>query len=220
MIGVLDLQGGVVEHVGHLSQLGIPVKRVKTTGDLMGLCGLILPGGESTCLARLLRLTHLDEAILAAYANGLYLWGTCAGAILLARRIENQDAHLGLLDISVRRNAFGSQLDSFRTIVRVPSVSPDPVPLVFIRAPVLFNPGPSVRVLAELQGGIAAAEDEQILVTAFHPELSESLVFHRYFAAKCGIMTVPDRYLRGDNPRAVTDGGRVWPRIPQVMTRV
>lgn len=188
-IGILALQGGVIEHRRHLEALGVSVCEVRYASDLVGLRGLILPGGESTCLGRLLRLTGLGEAITRAHREqGLQLWGTCAGAILLAREIVGETPHLGLLDIAIARNAFGSQLDSFRTQALVPAVSAEPIPLVFIRAPQIVRVGPAVTVLLRQDGYVAAVEDERgILATVFHPELSDSLVFHRYFAIRCGL---------------------------------
>ncbi len=187
MIGVLDLQGGVVEHLEHLERLHIHARRIKTMADLQGLTGLILPGGESTCLSRLLRLSGLDEGIRHHARHGMKCWGTCAGAILLAKEIEAECAHLGLIDISVQRNAFGSQLDSFLATAEVPEVSDEPLPLVFIRSPVISRVGPGVHVLLTVRGHIAAAESAEVLVTVFHPELSPSLAFHAYFAHKCGL---------------------------------
>lgn len=192
MIGVLDLQGGVVEHLEHLERLGVPARKVKLPRDLDGLAGLILPGGESTCLGKLLHQTKLDHAIPAAHARGLRLWGTCAGAILLAREIEGEKPHLALLDITVRRNAYGSQLDSFTTTTAVPAeISAAPVPLVFIRAPVITRAGADVRVLLRVRDQIVAATDETrgLLATTFHPELTPSLAFHAWFARLCGLRT-------------------------------
>ncbi|MFA4945768.1 MAG: pyridoxal 5'-phosphate synthase glutaminase subunit PdxT [Lentisphaeria bacterium] len=192
MIGVLDLQGGVVEHLDHLERLEVPARRVKTAAELPGLAGLILPGGESTCLGRLLRHHGLDTAIVEAHRrHGLAIWGTCAGAILLAARIAGETPHLGLLDITIRRNAYGSQLDSFIATAAIPELDPDPVPLVFIRAPIITHTGPGVRVLLELTGRIAAVEAGNLLATTFHPELTPSLAFHRHFAALCGLRTGP-----------------------------
>jgi 5'-phosphate synthase pdxT subunit len=188
-IGILALQGGVIEHRRHLEALGVSACEVRYARDLAGLRGLILPGGESTCLGRLLRLTGLGQAITQAYYDqGLHLWGTCAGAILLAREIVGEAPHLGLLDIVIARNAFGSQLDSFRTEARVPAVSAAPIPLVFIRAPQIVSLGPAVTVLLRQDGYVAAVEDGHgILATVFHPELSDCLAFHRYFAGRCGL---------------------------------
>ncbi|MBK8509274.1 MAG: pyridoxal 5'-phosphate synthase glutaminase subunit PdxT [Candidatus Competibacteraceae bacterium] len=186
-LGVLDLQGGVQEHLDHLRRIGAPARTVKRAAELDGLAGLIIPGGESTCLSRLLRIFELDQAIRRAVDGGLKLWGTCAGAILLAAENRGEAPALGLIDIAVSRNAFGSQLDSFNRQVRVPMVAEEPIPVTFIRAPKIVRAGAGVRVLLELDDYIAAAEDDRILVTVFHPELTPSLAFHRYFARKCGV---------------------------------
>ncbi|HRD64790.1 MAG TPA: pyridoxal 5'-phosphate synthase glutaminase subunit PdxT [Candidatus Competibacter sp.] len=186
-LGVLDLQGGVQEHLDHLRRAGVAARTVKRAAELKGLAGLIIPGGESTCLSRLLNLFGLDDAIKRAYGDGLKLWGTCAGAILLAKENVGETPFLGLIDIAVNRNAFGSQLDSFNREVVVPAVAHEPIPLTFIRAPKIVQAGDGVRVLLQLDDYIAAAEDDQILVTVFHPELTPSLAFHRYFARKCGL---------------------------------
>jgi 5'-phosphate synthase pdxT subunit len=189
-IGILDLQGGVVEHLEHLQRLGVPAVRVKKAADFADLAGLIVPGGESTCLSRLLRITGLDQVIRERHGAGLPIWGTCAGAILLAREIDGESAHLGLMDIRIARNAFGSQLDSFKAMARVPSVAADPIPLTFIRAPKIVHLGEGVRSLLQIDDFHAAAEDDRTLATVFHPELTPSLAFHRYFARKCGIQPI------------------------------
>lgn len=186
-IGVLDLQGGVQEHLDHLRRVGVAARPVKHAAELAGLAGLIIPGGESTCLARLLNIFALDDAIHQACDAGLKLWGTCAGAILLARENLGESPSLGLIDIAVSRNAFGSQLDSFQCEALAPAVARAPIPLTFIRAPKIVRAGEGVRVLLQLDDYIAAAEDDRILVTVFHPELTPSLAFHRYFARKCGL---------------------------------
>lgn len=186
-LGVLDLQGGVQEHLDHLRRIGVTARTVKRAAELEGLAGLIIPGGESTCLSRLLNLFGLDDAIQRAYSDGLKLWGTCAGAILLASENVGETPFLGLIDIAVNRNAFGSQLDSFNREMVVPAVAHEPIPLTFIRAPKIVRVGDGVRVLLQLDDYVAAAEDDQILVTVFHPELTPSLAFHRYFARKCGL---------------------------------
>ena len=191
-IGVLDLQGGVQEHLDHLRRVGVAAWPVKRAADLAGLAGLIIPGGESTCLARLLSIFGLDAAIRQAYDQGLKLWGTCAGAILLARENVDETPCLGLIDIAVSRNAFGSQLDSFHREALAPAVAREPIPLTFIRAPKIVQAGEGVRVLLQLDDYIAAAEDDRILVTVFHPELTPSLAFHRYFARKCGLNVADD----------------------------
>lgn len=187
LIGVLDLQGGVQEHLDHLQRIGVPGRSVRHAGDFAGLAGLILPGGETTCLARLLRIFDLEDVILREYRKGLTLWGTCAGAILLAKGNVGESPYLGLIDIDIKRNAFGSQIDSFTCKALVPRVAPDPIPLTFIRAPKIMRAASGVDVLLRVDDYIAAAESENVLVTVFHPELTPSLAFHRYFARKCGL---------------------------------
>ena len=195
-IGILDLQGGVAEHLEHLARLGVRAARVKKSADLEGLAGLVIPGGESTCLGRLLRIAELDDAIRERAAHGLKLWGTCAGAILLAKEVIGERPHLGLIDIAVERNAFGSQLDSFNTRAMIPAVAAAPVRLTFIRAPKILRLGAGVRSLLQIDDWHAAAEHDEILVTVFHPELADSPL-HGYFAAKCG---VPSRIPSGEPP--------------------
>nr|VFJ89613.1 MAG: pyridoxal phosphate synthase yaaE subunit [Candidatus Kentron sp. LFY] len=189
-IGVVDLQGGVVEHLMHLEGIGVPAVRVKEPSNLDNLAGLIMPGGESSCLSRLFRRYGLDVAIRERFSAGLKLWGTCAGAILVARRVDGEPGHLGLMDIDIRRNAFGSQLDSFDTRAEIPAVSDRPFLLTFIRAPKITRLGKGVRSLSMLNDYWAAAEDAQTLVTAFHPELTPDSSFHGYFCRKCGLDTV------------------------------
>ncbi len=186
-IGVLDLQGGVQEHLEHLQRIGVNGKPVKDADDFKELVGLIIPGGESTCLARLLRIFGLKEMIEREVKRGLKLWGTCAGAILLAAENLGETPYFSLIDVTVKRNAFGGQLDSFTCEVNIPRLSPFPIPLTFIRAPKITRIGPDVEVLLRLDDYIAAAENDTVLVTAFHPELTPSLCFHRYFARKCGL---------------------------------
>lgn len=187
MIGVLDLQGGVAEHLGHLRRLGIRGRRVKNTGDIVGIAGLILPGGESTCLSRLLKTSGLDAAIKEEFQRGMKVWGTYAGAILLATRITGESSHLALVDMEIRRNGFGSQMDSFFCDAVIPRVSSRPVPLVFIRAPKIMVVGQEVDVLLKIDDTIAAVETDGALATVFHPELTDDLSFHRYFLRKCGV---------------------------------
>jgi 5'-phosphate synthase pdxT subunit len=187
MIGVLDLQGGVHEHLDHLERLGVPSKRVKHKSDFTELAGLIIPGGESTCLARLLNIFDLENVVLQHYRRGMKLWGTCAGAILLAGKVAGEKPCLGLIDIEIVRNCFGSQLDSFVSEAVIPAVSAAPVPLTFIRAPKIVNAGREISVLLKIDDYIAAAESKDVLVTVFHPELTNCIALHRYFARKCGL---------------------------------
>ena len=213
MIGVLDLQGDVVEHLDHLDRLGVSARRVKDRSDLANLQGLIIPGGESTCLARLLVIFGLDAAIRSAYRRGVKIWGTCAGAILLASRVTGEKTHLGLIDMEIERNGFGSQLDSFTGSALIPKVSDVPVPLVFIRAPKIRSVGPGVEILWQAEDYIAAVETPEGLATVFHPELTNNLAFHRYFARKCGLGTRPALPLEEDSSWTNTS----WTRHMRVV---
>ncbi|MDO9559374.1 MAG: pyridoxal 5'-phosphate synthase glutaminase subunit PdxT [Syntrophales bacterium] len=186
-IGVLDLQGGVFEHLEHLERIGISGRPVKTPVDILSIKGLIIPGGESTCLSRLMSIFGIDDAIKSAFARGMNIWGTCAGAILLADVVIGESSHLGLIDMDIERNNFGSQLDSFTATAVIPKLSADPLPLTFIRAPPIRRTGPGVAALLKIDDYIAAAESDRVLVTVFHPELTGSVAFHRYFARKCGL---------------------------------
>lgn len=182
-VGVLALQGAVAEHLELLGRIpGVRGAAVKTLEELQALDGLILPGGESTAIGRLLRSFGLLEPLHAQIAAGLPVWGTCAGLILLARRIAGESAaHLGLMGIVARRNAYGGQLDSFRTEVLLPAISARALTLVFIRAPYIESVAPGVEILAEVDGKIVAAAEKNMLVTAFHPELTGDVRFHQYF---------------------------------------
>lgn len=199
IIGVLDLQGGVHEHLEHLERLGLPYKRVKQASDFADLAGLIIPGGESTCLARLLTIFELKDVILQHHSRGMKIWGTCAGAILLADKVVGEKAFLGLIDMEIERNGFGSQLDSFKSEAFIGDVSDEPVPLTFIRAPKILRAGNDVHVLLRMDDYIAAAENDGILVTVFHPELTGSLAFHRYFALKCGLNPAQEKSSAADS---------------------
>jgi pyridoxal 5'-phosphate synthase pdxT subunit len=192
IIGILDLQGGVYEHLDHLQRLGISCRKVKHAADFNDLAGLIIPGGESSCISRLLNIFEIKEPLLNAYGRGMKIWGTCAGAILLAKHVVGEASSLGLIDIEIKRNSFGSQLDSFKSEALIPQVADEPIPLTFIRAPKIVNAGKEVKVLLRVDDYIAAAESENILVTVFHPELTGSLAFHRYFAVKCGLRPAVD----------------------------
>jgi pyridoxal 5'-phosphate synthase pdxT subunit len=187
IIGVLDLQGGVHEHLEHLERLDIPCRRVKQASDFADLAGLIIPGGESTCLARLLHIFELKDVIVHHSQKGMKIWGTCAGAILLANKVVGENTCLGLIDMEIERNSFGSQLDSFQTEAMIETLSDEPIPLTFIRAPKILHVGIDVNVLLQIDDYIAAAENDSVLVTIFHPELTGCLIFHRYFALKCGL---------------------------------
>ncbi|MCF7952809.1 MAG: pyridoxal 5'-phosphate synthase glutaminase subunit PdxT [Spirochaetales bacterium] len=186
-IGILALQGGVDEHITHLQRCGVSPRLVRNPHELEGLSGLIIPGGESTCIRRLMVQSQLDQAIIRAHREGMYIWGTCAGAILCAAEIEGESPVLGIIDISIKRNKFGSQLGSFTTEAVVEAISPEPQKIVCIRAPGITRLGPGVRSLLSIRGFTAAAQSESVLVSIFHPELTDSSVFHAYFLQRCGI---------------------------------
>jgi pyridoxal 5'-phosphate synthase pdxT subunit len=183
-IGVLGVQGAFAEHLALLDSLGVESRLVRLPHELEGLSGLILPGGESTAMRRLIDRWGLRDPILDLAAIGAPVLGTCAGMILLARRIVDGDVPvLPLLDVSVKRNAFGRQLDSFEADVHVPLLGDVPVHGVFIRAPVIADIGPGVDVLARLEDGrIVAVRERNVIATAFHPELAAEPRFHRLLA--------------------------------------
>lgn len=183
-IGVLAVQGAFAEHITTLDAIGIEGVEVRLPADLAGIAALILPGGESTAQRRLVERWGLREPILEFARSGAPLFGTCAGMILLARDIVDGDAPVfPLLDVAVRRNAFGRQLDSFEAPVPVPMLGDRPVHGVFIRAPIVERTGPGVDVLATLDDGrVVAVRQRNIIATAFHPELAGETRFHRLVA--------------------------------------
>ena len=183
-IGVLALQGDFAEHVAMLESIGVAPVEVRLPEHLDGLSGLILPGGESTTMRRLIDRWGLRDPLLDFAATGAPLFGTCAGMIVLSREMSDGDQPiLPLLDVTVRRNAFGRQLESFEGDVIVPIVGDQPVHAVFIRAPVIERVGPGVDVLARLADGrIVAVRERNVLATAFHPELAGEPRFHRLIA--------------------------------------
>ncbi|OGO43107.1 MAG: glutamine amidotransferase subunit PdxT [Chloroflexi bacterium RBG_16_58_8] len=182
-IGVLAAQGAFAEHIGTLKKLDVEAVPVRLPGEMAGIDGLIIPGGESTTISRLMLAYDLAREIESRAAQGMPLFGTCAGLILLARDIiDNGARSLALMDIRVRRNAFGRQVDSFETEINVPALGKKPFPAVFIRAPLIESVSGNVKVLAKLQDGtIVATRQGKLLATAFHPELTTDLRFHRYF---------------------------------------
>jgi 5'-phosphate synthase pdxT subunit len=186
-IGVLALQGAFIEHVQRLRELGVEAVEVRLPEELQGLDGLIIPGGESTTIGKLMDAYGLAEPVKRLAAEGTPIWGTCAGMIVLARDIEGSDQpRLGLMDIGVNRNAFGRQVDSFEEDLDIEGLEGRPFHAVFIRAPVMTRAGESVHVLARLPDGrMVAAEQDQLLATAFHPELTDDLRFHQYFVKQC-----------------------------------
>lgn len=192
-IGVLALQGAFREHLVTLERIGVPSVSVRLPADLEGVSGLILPGGESTTMRKLIDRWSLREPILALARRGAPIFGTCAGLILLADDISDGDAPvLGLLDVSVKRNAFGRQLDSFETELAVPILGDQPVHAVFIRAPIIERVGADVDVLARLDDGrVVAVRQRNVLATAFHPELAGETRFHRLMATMADAYAEP-----------------------------
>ena len=184
-IGVLALQGAFREHLQTLAAIGVEGVPVRLPPDLDGAAGLILPGGESTTMRQLIERWGLRQPILDLAAGGAPIFGTCAGMIVLAREIAGGEPPiLPLLDVTVERNAFGRQLDSFEADLAVPVLGDQPVHGVFIRAPIIDRTGPDVDVLARLDDGrIVAVRERNIIATAFHPELAGETRFHRLIAA-------------------------------------
>jgi len=189
-IGVLALQGDFAEHEAVLRRLGVETHRLRRPQDLAGLHGIIIPGGESTAFSRLMLDFDLLEPLKLLIAERLPVWGTCAGMIVLAKRVSDLPyPTLGALDLSIRRNAYGRQVDSFEADIDVPALGPMPFRAVFIRAPLVEEVGPEVEVLARLspedggrpEGSVVAVRQGNLLATAFHPELSGDSRLHRYF---------------------------------------
>ena len=182
-VGVLALQGSFAEHADALRVAGATPVLVKLPRHLEGIAGLIIPGGESTTIGKLLTNSGLLQPLRDAVNRGLPVYGTCAGMILLARDIGGLDQPLiGVMDITVKRNAFGRQLDSFEEALSVPSLGVKPFRGVFIRAPLIEKTGDGVAVLAQLSDGrVVAARQGKLLATAFHPELTTDSRVHAYF---------------------------------------
>ena len=184
-VGVLALQGDVREHARVLTELGADVELVRRPSELTAVEGLVIPGGESSVIDKLSRSFGMQQPIRDAIASGMPMYGTCAGLILLADRITDGIAGqqtFGGLDVVVRRNAFGSQLDSFETDLDVPALGAPPVHAVFIRAPLVEEVGAGVETLAQLADGrVVAVRRAQLLGTSFHPEVTGELRFHELF---------------------------------------
>lgn len=184
-VGILALQGAFIEHAQMLARIGVQPVEVRLPEHLEGLNGLIIPGGESTTMGLLAQKWGLLEPLRTFARSGRPIWGTCAGMILLAKEIVDGvpgQPILGLMDITVRRNAFGRQVDSFEADLAIPVLGDLPFHAVFIRAPVIERVGSGVEVLAALEDGTAVAVQQgNLLATAFHPELTRDDRFHRYF---------------------------------------
>ena len=182
-VGVLAIQGAVAEHLELLNQIpDVCAQEVKYLDELNEIDGLIIPGGESTAIGRLLRDFNLLQPLKERILNGMPVWGTWAGMIFLAKSLENDPTvHLGVMDITVERNAYGRQLGSFTTEVEIEKISSNKIPLVFIRAPYVTQVKSDVDILLEVNDHIVACQQKQMLATSFHPELTKDTSFHRYF---------------------------------------
>ncbi|GIV16370.1 MAG: pyridoxal 5'-phosphate synthase subunit PdxT [Armatimonadota bacterium] len=182
-IGVLALQGDFEAHLRMLQRCGVQAQEVRTVQQLQEVDGLIIPGGESTTIIKLMQRYGLDEILRQRAQQGMPVYGTCAGLIVMARDIEGypQQPRLGLLDVAVARNAFGRQVDSFEIDLPVPKLGEPPLRAVFIRAPYITRAGENVEVLASLDGKIVLVQQGNLLGGAFHPELTDDLRLHEYF---------------------------------------
>ena len=180
-VGVVAVQGAFEEHCSALGKLGVSVKEIRSVSDLyQNIDGLIFPGGESTAQGKLLRESGLFDMILPIIKGGLPVYGTCAGMVLLAKRIENDDRkHFAVMDITVKRNAYGRQLGSFMTTGDFGGMGK--IPMYFIRAPYISSVGKDVMILSSDNGVITAAREANMLVTSFHPEITNDLTVHYYF---------------------------------------
>lgn len=181
-VGVLALQGDVVEHMAALRRAGASPREVKTPADLDAVDALVVPGGESTTVMKLLERAGLAAPIVQRVRAGMPLWGTCMGMIVAAREIAGLDQpSLGLIDITVRRNAFGRQNDSAEVDLHIEALGSKPFRAIFIRAPWIERCGPAVELLAERNGHGVMVRQGSVLATSFHPELTEDVRVHRYF---------------------------------------
>lgn len=182
-IGVLALQGDFLEHIKTLNNLGVSAKEIRLPKDLDELSGIIIPGGESTTIAYLLDIFKLRTPLAKKIKKGMPVWGTCAGMILLAKKlVQDRPEPLGLMDMIVNRNAYGRQIDSFTTPITISPLGKKQLVVTFIRAPIIEKVGESVEILSKTEDGqIVAVRQKKMLATAFHTELSTDARFHEYF---------------------------------------
>ena len=187
-IGVLAIQGDFREHGLMLDSIGQNWDEIRLPDQLNDLDGLIIPGGESTTIVQLIDTYNLRIPIQRLASNGLAIWGTCAGMIVVAKTLsDKKPVPLGLMDITVSRNAFGRQIDSFETTVSVTGIKGEPIHAVFIRAPQILNTGPNVDILSTLENGTpVTVRENKILATSFHPELTEDTRMHELFISIAG----------------------------------
>lgn len=180
-IGILSLQGSIIEHINAVTKLGHTPIKVKLPEHLENISALIIPGGESTTISKLMREYNLDKAIIEKNKQGMPIFGICAGSILLAKNVINNPIQtLNLLDISIKRNDYGRQIDSFETNLQIKNFSKS-FPAIFIRAPVIHSYNSNSEVLAEFANKPVMLKQNNILITTFHPELTDDLRVHRYF---------------------------------------
>lgn len=181
VIGVLAMQGAYKEHINILQDLDVSPVEIRNKNDLQNIDGIIIPGGESTTMGKLIRTLDIYDDLKEKIESGMPVWGTCAGMILLAKSICNDDTvHLGTMDIEVKRNAYGRQLGSFNTKSKVKDIGED-IEMFFIRAPYIENIDDNVEVLSVVYNNIVAAKENNMLVTSFHPELTSDYRVHKYF---------------------------------------
>jgi pyridoxal 5'-phosphate synthase pdxT subunit len=183
IIGVLSLQGDFLEHITTLRKINVSTREIRLAEELKDIDALIIPGGESTTMVNLLDSFNLRELLVKKIQKGMPVWGTCAGMILLASKlVQDRPVPLGVMDITVNRNAFGRQIESFETDLEITGLA-KPMHATFIRAPWIVSAGPKVEVLSKLPDGtIVAARQGNMLATSFHPELTEDTRLHEYFA--------------------------------------
>lgn len=190
VVGVLALQGDYAEHRRALERMGAASCEVRRADELKGLRALVLPGGESTTMLKFIEEEGLMEPLRRLYHGGAAMFGTCAGVILLAKRVSSpSQPSLGLLDVSIERNGYGRQIDSHESRESCPALGQEPLPMVFIRAPVIRGCGPAVRVLAHHRGVPVLVREERILASTFHPELTDDQRVHRYFLESVAELT-------------------------------
>lgn len=181
-VGVLALQGDYALHQRMLERIGCRARQVRKAAELEGLEALVIPGGESTTMLKFIEEEGLLEPLRRLHADGAALYGTCAGAILMAKDVTSpRQISLGLMDVTIERNAYGRQVDSHMAEEPCPELGPEPLPMVFIRAPIIRRTGPGVSVLARHRGEPVLVREGRILASTFHPELSEDERVHRYF---------------------------------------
>jgi 5'-phosphate synthase pdxT subunit len=190
-IGVLSMQGDVREHLRMLRRVGAHAVEVKRQAQLEGLAGLIIPGGESTTIGMLMEDYGFLEAIPQRHADGMAVWGTCAGAIILAKHLEPETGQprLKMMDVTVRRNSYGRQVDSFEEPLDIEAIGPEPFVAVFIRAPwIEEGDWGAVQIMCRQNGHIVMARQDRMLATSFHPEMTDDDRVHRYFVEEiCGV---------------------------------